>query len=258
MQDVAAYTALFPFTLEAEFDGRGYMQSGVEIPNNEVRVFRNWTWPQETVDALFGRTYTMLVPEYVEMIPTATLDAAKGGPRVEVTRGVTVTTPVHVRTAHGARSLHGLQSVINIARASLGLEPMNIQEISLSPMDDPYGWCTKPDQLPLEVRKCRAQWYKNPPNIGYRSRPSSGPHSHIVNADELNVWIQRVGNGTSRPLQSTDYDGLEERNWSTSVAQMQRWVERNRLPPMDTPPVCPGHTSRHLDYRYGGSEAQAR
>ena len=58
-----------------------------------------------------------------------------------------------------------------------------------------------------------------------------------MNADELNVWLQRVSNGTSHPLESVDEEGTQERNWSTLVAQMQRWMERNdgRLPPLDTP-----------------------
>ena len=58
-----------------------------------------------------------------------------------------------------------------------------------------------------------------------------------MDADELHVWTQRVGNGTSPPWESVDEEGTQERNWSTLVAQMQRWMERNdgRLPPLDTP-----------------------
>ena len=147
-------TTLFPFTLEAEFDDKGYLLAGAATPNKESRVLKNWTWLQQAVDRLYGRSYTRLVPEFVDMIAANTLRAARGDLRVEVTKGVTVATPMHVGTAHGTRSLPELQAVVNVARASMVHGTDRRARGSTTAIG-------RSEELTMEVRKCRAQWYKN-------------------------------------------------------------------------------------------------
>ena len=241
-KDVALFTKLYSFPIDAEFDQNGYAVEGTPEPSTGERVTRNWTWLQDVIARLYGRRYRLTLEQ--EQTMRALLGEQEAARRLthseEPKPTVLVQSPLHVWSVAGVGSHAELQAAVNLARATIGEGPMDVTTLAMDvrARSDPYANCTHPKQLPKEIRRLRISWFGWNPLMGMRSHPLSGPPSHVMNMNELLIPIEDMGYALADGTEDHDEEGVRLlSNGSSNEERVLRWLERHDdvLPDIDTP-----------------------